>query len=762
MFALHTTEPTFENNIADNNFLHACTQGNVECVKEMLVERKNVLCNPELKRISKYNAASTSFRTKTPTDLLTKVPVWNSIEGIIEHKYDAALPIHNEDVLAQKMIYTKYKIWPEDHAIINDATIRATFISCNNAELLSTIEDCIPDIIQDIMRYSPFIDLSIATFDLLAEHSLAFRKNIYFFFLAAIDQQKSPLVKHILDNYSIADPYLKVGLITAVDNGNGEIINALLGVDAHSYLDMPICVSDAGHCDNISWPSKKSIGEHYFDLINRLFSKCCSSGHTELIKYLMENNYSSIDFSLALTKESIKDDAMLAFILEEVRKNDGMVQRSFMRCCRLSDIRLIKMFLSEHNIDRDTIDEGLCWAGDVVIIAELIPFCSEEAILKKFTRACTFNCVDIIEQILLLCPHLDVTGTNCLHFAIFNRNVELITLLLNFGVDPDTESVETTERYCVEKYFKTGTLFMISNNIVLVKLLLEAGADPNQKNGSALISVCTRGVPDALNIIKVLEDWSLDYNVGGNIALCFASKGGHTEIVGHLLSKGINVDAYDNEALIQSCAAGFVQVANVLIENGADVSARYNSCIKAAIFHGHDDVVRELFGRVNIADESLLFHVSGDHASTIELLLEYGVRNGIDAALIHHCSAGHTEIVRALLATEECSEDAKVAGFIASIKYGNSDAEHALRERGVCAELLSKIDDASESASASASDASESDGSASASASASASVSTSTSTSTSTINVSKCEIAQAFENINYCRLNREILSSSWE
>ena len=92
-----------------------------------------------------------------------------------------------------------------------------------------------------------------------------------------------------------------------------------------------------------------------------------------------------------------------------------------------------------------------------------------------------------------------------------------------------------------------------------------------------------------LEVAQFLIDHGADIELGASTPLMEASQEGHIDIVKHLISKGSNINAITNTmdtALTYACANGHTRIAEFLISCGADVVS-YNAKIDYLSLHNH-------------------------------------------------------------------------------------------------------------------------------------------------------------------------------
>jgi ankyrin repeat protein len=167
----------------------------------------------------------------------------------------------------------------------------------------------------------------------------------------------------------------------------------------------------------------------------------------------------------------------------------------------------------------------------------------------------------------LLQQHVDVNapqvdGMTALHWATYRDDLETARLLLRARAN-----VNAASRYGVTPL----SLACTNGNSALVELLLQAGANPSAP------------LP------------------GGETPLMTAARAGSLASVKALLARGASVDGKDERrgqtALMWAAAEGHADVAQLLIEVGADVRLRLGSGFTPLLFavrEGRTDVVRVL------------------------------------------------------------------------------------------------------------------------------------------------------------------------
>ena len=284
-----------------------------------------------------------------------------------------------------------------------------------------------------------------------------------------------------------------------------------------------------------------------------------------------------------------------------------------------------------------------------------------------------------------------LTDSNPLICAVKNGQYEATALLLQKGADPNDPLFEYTSRPPLVIAASNGH----SN---LVKLLLDKGADiePKLTSHSALTVACSRGHTECarllierganLNVIssmgtpltcalanhqiecaKLLLEKGADVNqpkLMNETPLMVASKEGHVDEVKLLLKYNANVTAETTgfTALYLACCNDHIEVAKVLIENGADVNQIADKALEillVVIERKYSDIACLLIrngARVNTANISgetpLVCAVRNNDMRVVEELVQHGA-NVAAEALSHAVRARNSTVTSFLLQKAE-------------------------------------------------------------------------------------------------------------
>jgi len=192
-----------------------------------------------------------------------------------------------------------------------------------------------------------------------------------------------------------------------------------------------------------------------------------------------------------------------------------------------------------------------------------------------------------------------------------------------------------------------------NNQIELVSMLLEKGVDPSI--GNALHIATTNNYIELVKIL--LSDPRVDPSVYNNLNIRQSASYGHAEIVEMLLKHPV-VDPSDlnNESIIVACESGSIETVKLLLKDSrVDSAALNNNALYLAGINRHTTIVDLLLhdNRIDVGPFKEVFIACNNNDSNkiIELLLE----GSIDPSSYHNflivwaSKYGHIELVKILL-----------------------------------------------------------------------------------------------------------------
>ncbi|XP_037094837.1 ankyrin repeat and KH domain-containing protein 1-like [Pollicipes pollicipes] len=306
--------------------------------------------------------------------------------------------------------------------------------------------------------------------------------------------------------------------------------------------------------------------------------------------------------------------------------------------------------------------------------------------------ACSGGHVEVVRALLQAGANIEDANENGhtpLMEAASAGHVDVAQILLDHGAGINTHSNEFKE--------SALTLACYKGHLAMVRFLLEAGADQEHKTEEMHTALMEASMDGHVEVARLLLDSGAQVNMpadsfespltlaacGGHVELALllldrganieevndegytplmeAAREGHEEMVALLLSQEANINAITEEtqetALTLACCGGFVEVADFLIQAGADVELGASTPLMEAAQEGHLELVKYLMERganVNAVtqtggDTALTYACENGHTAVAEVLLERG------AALEHAAEGGRTALMKASRAGHLCT-----------------------------------------------------------------------------------------------------------
>ena len=222
--------------------------------------------------------------------------------------------------------------------------------------------------------------------------------------------------------------------------------------------------------------------------------------------------------------------------------------------------------------------------------------------LNSLIEACSSGHIEVMEVLLShgadinVCTE-DVLKTTCIYIACINNSLEMVKFLLDRGADVTTLAFATAFN---------------KRNIEVITLLLEHGADPDSVRIETPLSPLISAVTE--NDIPLM---TLLLKYGGNANNTIQTQNYNIHI------KYIKTSS----SLIIACEHGYVDAVKLLLNHGVDVNQLFNN------YHQNDTILICLFRDRYWAPEPLHadcinnegdIDLSPDQLACLKLLLEHG------------------------------------------------------------------------------------------------------------------------------------------
>ncbi|XP_055679921.1 ankyrin repeat and KH domain-containing protein mask isoform X9 [Lutzomyia longipalpis] len=380
-----------------------------------------------------------------------------------------------------------------------------------------------------------------------------------------------------------------------------------------------------------------------------LLSLACSAGYYELAQVLL---------------------AMSAQVEDRGQKNDCT---PLMEAASAGHVDIIKLLIS-HGADVNAQSSTVTPIGNTPLM-----------------YACAGGHVAAVQELLANGANVEdhnENGHTPLMEAASAGHVEVAKILLDHGAGINTHSNEFKE--------SALTLACYKGHLDMVRFLLEAGADQEHKTDEMHTALMEASMDGHVEVARLLLDSGAQVNMptdsfespltlaacGGHVDLAMllierganieevndegytplmeAAREGHEEMVALLLSQGANINAQTEEtqetALTLACCGGFLEVADYLIKNGADIELGASTPLMEAAQEGHLDLVKfllennaDVHAQTQTGDTALTYACENGHTEVAEVLLYYR------AELEHESEGGRTPLMKACRAGHICT-----------------------------------------------------------------------------------------------------------
>lgn len=245
------------------------------------------------------------------------------------------------------------------------------------------------------------------------------------------------------------------------------------------------------------------------------------------------------------------------------------------------------------------------------------------------------NYVDVVEVLLTsgADPNIRIADKHTLlHVAIQYNSVGIIGLLLTHGAVSSHTSAQFSDGW-------TGITPLITavccNSVEIVTMLLQHGVDVDCLSDDKKMSPLTCAIRTGnRQLIDLLLDYGAKVKPTNVVSLCplqAAVTQQLPEIVELLIALGADVNSDDSYALMIASYVGNIDIARILLDHGARITRPCNGTpLLTALRAGHNDIVALLLERGADVNErqsgSSVLAYAIQHASleNIEMLLDYG------------------------------------------------------------------------------------------------------------------------------------------
>ncbi|XP_041363273.1 ankyrin repeat and KH domain-containing protein 1-like [Gigantopelta aegis] len=453
------------------------------------------------------------------------------------------------------------------------------------------------------------------------------------------------------DGKALTDPEVLRTLTSSVSSALDEAAQALhrMRAEQQSHLSSNECARSLADacgedvnirklCDSTNVPEPTEEGES-------LLSLACSAGYYELAQVLL---------------------AMKANVEDRGIKGDCT---PLMEAASGGHVDIVRLLIS-HGADVDAQSS----AGNTPL---------HYAACGGFT--------EVVQEIIKANARVEVhneNGHTPLMEAASAGHVEVARILLDNGAGINTHSNEFKE--------SALTLACYKGHLEMVKFLLEAGADQEHKTDEMHTALMEASMDGHVEVARLLLDSGAQVNMPADSfesPLTLAACGGHVDLASLLIERGANIEEVNDEgytplmeaareghdemvvlllshnayingqteetqetALTLACCGGFLEVADFLIQAGADIELGCSTPLMEAAQEGHLELVNYLLkskakvhAQTGTGDTALTYACENGHTDVAEILLEHG------ADLEHESEGGRTPLMKAARAGHLCT-----------------------------------------------------------------------------------------------------------
>ncbi|GAB0092386.1 Ankyrin repeat [Sergentomyia squamirostris] len=376
-----------------------------------------------------------------------------------------------------------------------------------------------------------------------------------------------------------------------------------------------------------------------------LLSLACSAGYYELAQVLL---------------------AMSAQVEDRGQKNDCT---PLMEAASAGHVDIIKLLIShgaDVNAQSSTGNTPLmyaCAGGHVAAVRELLAHGANvedhnENGHTPLMEAASAGHVEVAKILLEhgagINTHSNEFKESALTLACYKGHLDMVRFLLEAGADQEHKTDEMHTALMEAS---------MDGHVEVARLLLDSGAQVNMPTDSfespLTLAACGGHVDLAMLLIERGANIE-EVNDEGYTPLMEAAREGHEEMVALLLSQGANINAQTEEtqetALTLACCGGFLEVADYLIKNGADIELGASTPLMEAAQEGHLDLVKfllennaDVHAQTQTGDTALTYACENGHTEVAEVLLYYR------AELEHESEGGRTPLMKACRAGHICT-----------------------------------------------------------------------------------------------------------
>lgn len=285
----------------------------------------------------------------------------------------------------------------------------------------------------------------------------------------------------------------------------------------------------------------------------------------------------------------------------------------------LSRLETFKLLMNEidddHRNDRDIIMWcAKCGYLDMIKYLEELEYDIHIDSDCALTTACDYGQIHVVKYFIEIGSN---KNNNCLGMSCRNGHIDIVTYLVDQGVDIDINDGSPLRISCGKGYLdivkfliESGADINIDNSAALrwpalhgnfdvVKYLIESGADISTNNYQALIESCRSG---HLSIVKLFIEMGADIHMQEDLLFLTACMNSHLDIVKYLIESGVDMNIDNDHALYLCVKYGCLDIIKYFMDNNIYDTDIISNAVKTACEHGQLDVVKYLRNKLEYFD----------------------------------------------------------------------------------------------------------------------------------------------------------------
>ncbi|XP_026684825.1 ankyrin repeat and KH domain-containing protein 1 [Diaphorina citri] len=228
--------------------------------------------------------------------------------------------------------------------------------------------------------------------------------------------------------------------------------------------------------------------------------------------------------------------------------------------------------------------------------------------------------------------HSNEFKESALTLACYKGHLDMVRFLLSAGADQEHKTDEMHTALMEAS---------MDGHVEVAKLLLDSGAQvkTSENEGESLLSLaCSAGYYELAQVLLAMHANVEDRGIKGECTpLMEAASSGNVNGLqaSVILIPGAKINAHTEEtqetALTLACCGGFLDVADFLLKNGANIELGASTPLMEAAQEGHLELVRYLLdsgaqvhAKTQTGDTALTYACENGHTDVADLLLSYG------------------------------------------------------------------------------------------------------------------------------------------